>query len=245
VYNLIELHKVPLIIHSEIVYSLKPNGSQQIETFKTKVSEYTKSELYQEVLKNSNPEELKDKIVTFFNTEAVDKPPVAKSKVSLPNAMPDELLGAQASSNEDGKGKTEKAKGKQYSTMPVESWKAWHFCHYFADLYKAKTNQVCVFGIAERGGMNRIIDARKDNEYVKTLIDSYISLIGSAVKLPSIMNFTSSYIQSLLDTYIRNGSLPDFIMGDKKGKDKQQETPKNDVSDDLNSLAMKSGVEGD
>lgn len=106
IYSIQEIHLVPVLYHSEIIYALinyaREHSIYDIKSFQKKLNEYKKSNLYKEVVESRNPMTFNDEIFNFFFNESteVDEPvnvnepkdepkeDDVKEEVEVPNVKP-------------------------------------------------------------------------------------------------------------------------------------------------------------
>lgn len=232
IYELVELHKVPLLIHSELVHSfIREYNIVQTDILDKMyqiVNEYKESDLFKEVQSSDNVLSYKDRIYDYFysrlfgkekNEEKQELQKVINNSVSI--AVWD--LGEVERESED---KTRrKRKVRHYKDVPFDEWNTNHFCYYFADKYKEKFGVPYIVTNADRAAMKRLLE-EKPRELVKQYIEIFLKEDYFQVK--TIKGFASNFVQAVLDSYIKFGRLPSY----KNNEDKSQEKDEGYVPED-------------
>jgi hypothetical protein len=204
-YKLVELNKIPLLTHSELIYCFlkqyKIEKSSDVEKFFSVLSKYKESSLFNEVQNSSDILAYKDKIFKWFYTNFFE---CEKPDISLPIVW-------NLESVEIENPKSKKKKSKKYAEVSLNEWNTNHFCYYFADKYKEKLGSPYIVTNADRGALKRLLE-EKAPELIKKYIDIYIEQDYFEVK--TIKGFSSSFVQSVLDSYCKFGRLPSFKKSD-------------------------------
>lgn len=210
-YVLNELHKVPVIIHSEIVHEIRVeyfNGSEKIMEFKKKLKKYKKSNLFKEVEASENPLDYKDKIEEWFLAEGREE---KFESIDFPKTFSINGINKESSTGK------KKNKVRNPYQLPVEEWGTHQFVKYFEAEYKNKFNMVYITSGADMKMMKRLLENRGDEkEVLKQHLDNYLKLDFFNPKI--IKTFCSNSVQSMLDFYLTNGELPSY----NKNKSKTQ-----------------------
>jgi len=225
IYELVELHNISLLIHSELVYGfIKEYNIGQTDVLNemyNSINEYKESDLFKEVQNSTDIVYMKDKIYSYFCAQLFDKKVEEKENELQSTAVvtPSILvplvwdLGEVERESEE---KPKKRKAKQYTDVPIEEWNTNHFCYYFADKYKEQFNAPYIVTNADRGAMKRLLD-EKPKELIKQYIDIFLAENYFEIKI--IKGFTSSFVQSVLDSYIKFGRLPSYKNSESKTTD--------------------------
>lgn len=206
-YILKELCTVPCIIHSELVYSLKPTTSEEIDSFQKKVNEYMQTDLFNEMQQNPDLEKIKS---WFTSTKTQPATPEATPQPSptLPKVIP-------ISADAEEEPKKPKRKRKSFEDMPVEDWGTNQLCDYFSHLYSQAFGVPYMITVADRACMKRLLQT-KSPEILRDHIRNFIELDFFDAK--NIKGFSSSYCQAVLDQYLANGTLPSYKRQSKRVK---------------------------
>ncbi len=221
-YNLQELHKIPALYHSEIIYSIRPTSTEELEKFYTAVAEYKKSDLCREVMESANPlaymEQIKLWFKTFLgldntsNSSEEEKVEEVKEKSSKSNKVklttPKVFKVDPLVQEENPMISKKKRRRLSYKEIDVEDWNTNHFVAYFEDLYQEKYHAPYITTKADRGAMKRLLNSGKSKAMLKQHIENFISL--DFFEAPTITSFSSSYVQAVLDTYLSTRRLPTF-----------------------------------
>lgn len=216
-YRIEELHKIPALVHSEILHELREEFDS--DKFYDLLDEYKKSELCKRVLESDNPIVFKNEIYSWFTEK---RGQVNEVSIELPNAFSTAGLARQVSI--DSKGDKRKLR-RSYKDVPVQEWNTHHFLGFFEACYREKHGLGYPFSEGDHGAMKRVIDQNEgDNEVVKACIEVFIQSDYFDVK--TVKAFSSSFVQSVLKTYLSTGKFPDY----KKGKRKKDKVPEEWVS---------------
>lgn len=201
-YRLAELNKIPLLIHSELIYCFlkqyKIEKTKDIEKFLNILGEYRNSSLFTEVQNSGDIIAYKEEVFKWFYTKFFNE---ENNTIQLPSVW---NLDNVEKENKEGK---KRKKSKKYTEVDLNEWNTNHFCYYFADKYKEKFGTPYVVTNADRGALKRLLE-EKDGELIKKYIDIYIDKDYFEVK--TIKGFSSSFVQSVLDSYNKFGKLPSF-----------------------------------
>lgn len=190
-YVLNELCNVICIRHSEMVYSLRPSTSAEIEKFHSKVNDYRQTELFKEMQQSPDL----DRIKSWFST-----PDELPHSNTLPTVIP---VSAEAVEEVQ----KQRRKRKSFKDIPVEEWGTNHLCDYFGSLYQEELGVPYMVTVADRACIKRLLQA-KTPEILQEHIENFIQLDFFDAK--NIKGFSSSYCQSVLDQYLVNGTLPSY-----------------------------------
>lgn len=236
-YYLRELHRIPVLIHSEIVYDIEKSFVNE-ELFNKAVAEYKKSSLFKEVSKADNPIEYLEKICEWFNsfldgdvkeTRVTMNVEESKPRHNLPKTF--KIEGEMRREANPEKNKKPK-KDKDPYKVPVEEWNVHHFMKYFETEYHSRFKVPYLTVTDDWGALSRLLEKRADSkEVLKKHIDNFLSLDFFEVK--TLKNFTSSYIQTILDVYLNTGKLPSYK---NKEKTKIQPEPSPEWKESLANL---------
>lgn len=184
-YNMVDLSQVSYLVHSELIYSYKQErkiGLEACDKFREVINVYAKSEMmgesYSDLVKH------KEALFNWFDNE-LNKP----------------ILPAAFDSCEQEK-KSKKEVGKWSS---VSEWNAYDFLEYFCQRCFEVLKVVYTSKKADIHAMRRLLK-NVEKEDLKTKIDAYTALEYFEIK--TVTNFSSQYVQSVLDYYIRTGNLP-------------------------------------
>lgn len=217
-YKLQELHKVKILIHSEIVFSLmnefKLKSSSNLEKFYNALQEYKESELFKEITeKELNPLDYKEEIKKWFYAKMFREEHKEESQSEEPIAPPKETVSIPVWNLGDGVGyESEQTAPKKrkfdYKNTPVNEWNTNHFCNYFCDLYYKKFKIPYAITKCDRGAMKSLLERRQDKQLIKKHLENYMDIDFFETK--TIKGFTSSYVQSVLDSYAATGKLPQY-----------------------------------
>lgn len=202
-YNIVELHKVPVLTHSEILHEVKDRIAD-IDKFYTLFEKYLQSDLYNNVKTSKNPLIYYEEIIKWFLQEEVVISPVSPSKPSnLPKAFPKN----EGITIEKTLDKKPKKKHIKYTEIPVDEWNSKHFCDYFCDKYVEKFNLPYLISIKELSIIKKLIEA-KPKKLIQQYIDWFFDI--DVFKPKDVTVFASKYVQTSLDYYQKYGKLPTY-----------------------------------
>lgn len=224
IYRIKELQDVPVLTHSEIVWSLLPEEYNQLTEFIEVVKKYRQSDLFKEVSKSEHPEEYIKDITYWFKCSMAGQEPKIEilpnetQKAPLPNIVPT-IEGVEA---EKAEGKGRKRSAKDYRDTDISEWNTNHFCQYFEAAYYAEFKTPYMTSRVDRKLMKQLVEGRDNNEVLKLHIDNFMRLEQLSPK--NIGTFRLNFVQSSLDNYLKNGVVPPY---------KKAEAPKKKSNDDF------------
>lgn len=208
-YIINELCNVPVIIHSEIVWGIKPTDIPLIEKYFKAVSLYRKTDLCNEVNNSNDPEVYTEKIKSWFERilreEDVEKETKHIRYVPVVEGI----------KNESPEGKKRKVGKIPFKDLDVTEWTSKHFCNYFEYLYKEHKGTPYLTSAADYGMMRQLLDI-KEPLILKTHIENFIK--SDEFKIKTIQIFRFNKTQVILDSYLdgsrqmveKDSSVDDF-----------------------------------
>lgn len=248
VYTIKELHKVSLLVHSEMVHEIRLTYTS-VDDFCKALDKYRKSNLYKEVCGVSDPRSYEEVINQWFSdfTSGVepydgydepdekdnepDEPPKPQPKTpprKLPTAIPrGDDIKSEKDPEKPNNGKSKK-KPKDPRLLPVDEWNFNHFVSYFSILYLGKFGQPYQGVQGERKLLSALL-SYKDKKTVMKHMENFIDLDFFEVK--TLRAFGSNYSQTVLDNFLNSGKLPSYKKGEG-GKRKGNNSSQNNASDE-------------
>lgn len=190
IYKIVELNKVPVLIHSEIIYTVR----EQCSDFFSKLREYKSTELYS--LANKEPLKYREQIIQWFSNHVTQREDSCTKRL-LPKVI-DESLEVDIS-------KETVQKKKVGVDSPVDEWNFHTFIKYYDSLYKKKYLKPYLVLKADLKQLSNLLKI-KDNETIKEYMELFIDLEFFDTK--TIKAFCSNYTQTALDYYTKTGKLP-------------------------------------
>lgn len=228
IYELVELHNIPLLIHSELVYGfIKEYNIVQTDVLDKMyqiINKYKKSALFKEVQNSTDILSFKDKIYSYFyahlfDMEVKEEKIELQSRADINNKVSIPLVWDLGMVERENEERPKKRKVKHYNDVPLEEWNTNHFCYYFADKYKEKFDVPYIVTNADRGAMKRLLD-EKPKELIKQYIEIFLK--EDYFEIKTIKGFASSFVQSVLDRYIKFGRLPSYKNNESKIQEKDE-----------------------
>lgn len=219
-YHIHELHRIPALVHSEIVHEIRVSLAGDRDDFFQALEDYKESELCQEIMKCPNPLERKHEIIQWFSnyfasgteeaqTEAVSPEPTPPV-VNLPRTF--SVEGVRKEANPDRTDQRRARKELDPYKLPPDEWNANHFARYFEEEYQRKFKIPYAVSAAERGQLKRLIEKLGDKKAIlKTHMDNFLALDFFEEK--RLLVFTSQWAQVILDAYLDSGKLPSYKAG--------------------------------
>ena len=204
VYKLIDLHKVKVLRHSEMVYLVLSNfeGRDWLKA----VNEYKKSEAFQAHSLNPYLEQIEEWFNNFFSgtSDKRQSQPKPEAPVARWGIPPKEAADAKRESDPDAP-ERKKTPRIGWRDKPVSEWNANDFASYYEHKYIEVFKLPCApTTIKERGALATFLKRFPDTELLKKKMDVYLE--SPQFNPKSIFHFCSGYVQGLIDHFLLTGS---------------------------------------
>lgn len=226
-YLIEELHKVPVIAHSEIVHEVRKElfGADEREVFTNALEVYKVSDEFKITSSVDNPLDYRELVYQWFvrfkgepeSQEVVEvieeapKPLAPRSRqVTVVNTEGVEKVG-DPTKPEKGK---KKGVSKNPGEAPVEDWNTNHFRTYFIRQYQNKYHNTYSWTEEDQKTMGRVVGSKEDNNTLKESIDRFFSIDQFSPK--TVRLFGSTNTQAVLDEFSRTGKLPWYMTKDEE-----------------------------
>ncbi|MEC0276784.1 hypothetical protein [Peribacillus frigoritolerans] len=226
IYYLLELHKCPVIAHSEFVHSIKKKYVKQglADKYKEAHKKYRQSELIKEVFSSDNPLQFRQQISDFFSSYIEGKNESAPTpKPKTPNPFYGNLPPTDAESVKDPEeNNKKKPKSKNPDEVEIGEWNTHHFLAFFKLKFTEKMNAAYPTNLKEDlGAMKHVLSQTSDNEKVRKLIELYFENFNGTVH--SVKNFSSSFVQQKLIFILNSGSSTSYKKNSGKAQPQSDE----------------------
>lgn len=231
-YHIEELHKIPILTHSEMVHMIREEWGRDLEEiFFEALEDYKKSDLYQQISDSDDPIKFLSEVKRWFQTWLMKDEPVREQpRPVAANVKVIDYSGVQAV---DELGPQKRKKKVAYDKDNPATWSLHAFLTYFADEYVRKVGSVYIPNQgADSKCMSRVYNLMNTDEgkvRLKQKIDAFLDLDFFGTK--TITVFSSSWVQSVLDNYLTTGKLPS-----QTGKSNQFGIKADNNDIDLNTL---------
>jgi hypothetical protein len=245
-YHLIELHRIPMLRHSEMVHSLKPVGTEQVDEFYRAVAEYEKTDLYKSLNSCTKPEHYMTTLAQWFSDFASSEQMESEELVEepLPAEPPRRQLNVKPSKSQEvdkvaDVDKVSKPKKKKVDLNdPVLTWNCHYFMKYFEQLYVAKYKTPYFTERWDLRSLSVAIEKRGNNELLKAMMDIYFEH-GEAFSKHYVSGFCGTYVQNSITAFMTTGKF--YTRFDDKGEE-PDEPVQSDEDDDLMNFLRKRGL---
>lgn len=215
-YEIGELHKSTIIVHSELLHQIRQEKFKSVETkFHSLLVAYKSSELYRTVSDSINPLKYYEEIENWFLTDGAIEIEVGpdkaetKPKRTLPY-VPRHIDGIQRVSDLDKTEKKKKKKSNNFNELPINEWNCNHFYNYFEKLYQEKMSFALPSQQGDRAQLKGLI-ARYNSEKLKERIELFFNSDSfSSLQRKNIYTFSSGNVQAKLDKILNFGDSTSY-----------------------------------
>lgn len=204
VYTLHEIHKIPVLVHSEMVHSIREGCGTETDFYKA-LELYKKSGLCTTVSNSPDPTMFRDEVGEWFKEALETVPelqnaPLEPPKVSKPasHGFNTWSRNGEVSVSSEGNQKPKK-KSADPNDVGVADWNQHHFVKYFETGFQTKFGKPYIITETDRRSFSTLIKKLGDQwnkQSMKNDIDNFISM--DIFKTKTIRAFCSSYTQTTM-----------------------------------------------